>query len=363
MMKSFKAIAESDGWLQANFRDRGRVTRIMRIRPASGVAVVAGGAAIVGAIAAQAQAAEMARDIKAIRQGVDAVAKHLRDAQVGDVRSVVDQIGELVTVLREHGRDGVEAGTIPILQNEMRRATERCTAHLKTAVRTLESVNRKSPRQAEKSLSEKAAWDVMLYMELLGQLHAASVQLGLAEVALNYHEGKVDVARTKAEVVTRNVTALRGEIEEARSRIDGLDASIRGLFQSERGKWAEAAAVAGPGAFLAAQKVAGSKTIKVRGVQVPVAPLAAAVGLIPAVAGKANSVLQAGAEKKLDRRLAPLTQTTDRSTSAVEVSTERLEMLQALTAEVTDGTESPESSGDIAADDPQVDEASSSSGS
>ncbi|ASW55761.1 hypothetical protein CIK06_18650 [Plantactinospora sp. KBS50] len=63
MWSTAELITEEGGWIQATLRSRGQVARLMRIRPATGVAAATGGAAILGGIATQAQAAEMARHI------------------------------------------------------------------------------------------------------------------------------------------------------------------------------------------------------------------------------------------------------------------------------------------------------------
>lgn len=91
MWSTAKVVTEEGGWTQATLRnDLGQVVRLMRIRPATGVATMTHGAAILGAVAAQAQTAEMARKIEAIWQGVDDLYKHLQSDQIGAVENAVE---------------------------------------------------------------------------------------------------------------------------------------------------------------------------------------------------------------------------------------------------------------------------------
>lgn len=126
--------------------------RLMRIRPATGVAVMSGGALTLAAIAAQAQAAEMARDIKAIGQRVDQLYKHLQDDQIGAVEHAVEQVEDLVGLLRAHGKDGVSESDVSVVRNALGDASRKCMQHLKTAVKNLENANQGSTRQAEQIL-------------------------------------------------------------------------------------------------------------------------------------------------------------------------------------------------------------------
>lgn len=231
MFKSgFKAISEEGGWLQANFRDHGQVARLMRIRPATGVEVMSGGALTLAAIAAQAQAAEMARDIKAIGQRVDQLYKHVKDDQIGAVEHAVAQVEDLVGLLRAHGKDGVSESDVSVVRNALGDASHKCMQHLKTAVKNLEKANQGSTRQAEQILSEGAVEEVMLYLDLVGRLDVATVQFGLAQIAFDCHAGKPHVAKTRAEQITRSIDKFRLEIEKVCGRLGQLDESVRAQF-------------------------------------------------------------------------------------------------------------------------------------
>jgi hypothetical protein len=341
MWSTAEMIIEEDGWIQATLRNRGQFTRLMRIRPATGIAAMAGGVAIVGAIAAQAQAAEMARDIKAIRQRVDEIYKHLQSDQIGAVENAVEQVDDLVERLRDHGKDGVEASEIPIIRNALGDSTRKCMGHLKDAVTKLENANQESPRQAEKGVSKEAVEDVMLYLGLLEKLHAAKIQLELAQIALDYHEGKLDVVRTRTARFTKSTDEFRAEIEGVLGRLGQLDQNIRARFGSrwKDAIWLPASGLAGTAARAVVDEVAGTKVIRVRlpGASIPIpAKAIAAVGgaLVPLGVGGVNAVVQRRAENKLDERLVQLTRASSKSSETMTQATESLEVLRTLTEEL-----------------------------
>lgn len=231
MFKSgFKAISEEGGWLQANFRDHGQVTRLMRIRPATGVAVITSGAMILAGVAAQAQAAEMAGDIKAIGQRVDQLYKHLQDDQIGGVEHAVAQVEDLVALIRAHGQDGVSESDVSVVRNALGDAGRKCMQHLKTAVENLETSNQVSTREAEQILSDRAVEEVLLYLELVRRLELATVQFGLAQIAFDCHRGKSHVAKTRAKQITTSVDKYRHEIDDVCGRLGLLDQSVRAQF-------------------------------------------------------------------------------------------------------------------------------------
>lgn len=351
MFKSgFKAISEEGGWLQANFRDHGQVARLMRIRPATGVAVMPGGALALAAIAAQAQAAEMARDIKAIGQRVDQLYEHLQDDQIGAVEHAVEQVEELVGLLRAHGKDGVSESDVSVVRNALGDASSKCMQHLKTAVKNLENANQGSTRQAEQILSEGALEEVMLYLDLVGRLDVATVQFGLAQIAFDCHAGKPHVANTRAEQITRSIDKFRHEIEDVCVRLAQLDQGVRAQFLpwwKRAGKEIAASAVAGAGggAVLAVAPAAaeavkdgggGGASNNDEGTKIGAA---AAVGAVVGLAGglvwgTKNTVHEVRAKKPLEERLGRLTAAGSRSLGTPGETTPILEWLHVLTREL-----------------------------
>jgi hypothetical protein len=350
MFKSgFKAISEEGGWLQANFRDHGQVARLMRIRPGTGVAVMSGGALTLAAIAAQAQAAEMAGDIKAIGQRVDQLYKHLQDDQIGAVEHAVEQVEDLVDLLRAHGKDGVSESDVSVVRNALGDASRKCMQHLKATVRNLENANQGSTRQAEQILSEGAVEEVMLYLDLVGRLDVATVQFGLAQIAFDCHAGKPHVAKTRAERITRSIDKFRHEIEDVCGRLGQLDESIRTQFLpwwKLAGK--EIAASAGfgivGGAVLAVAPAAaeavkdgdgGRASNNDEGTKIGAAAVGAVVGFAGGLVwGTTNTVHEVRAKKPLEERLGQLTAAGSRSLGTPGETTPILEWLHVLTKEL-----------------------------
>jgi DNA-binding IclR family transcriptional regulator len=358
--RGFKAISEEGGWLQANFRDRGQVARLMRIRPGTGVAVLSGGALVLAAVAAQAQAAEMAQDIEAIGQQVDLISKHQKDDQIGAVEHAVGQSYDLVEMLRAHGKDGVTESDISVARNTLGDARHKCVQHLKTAVQTLEDQIQGSVRQAEQVLSADAVEDVMLYLHLAGRLDSATVQFGYAQVAFDCHGEKADVAATRAAQVTRAIDRFRADIEDVLERLGRLDEDIRAQFLP---LWKHAGreigakvgfgtvAGAGSGAALAATPVA-TEAIKdsvdgsegkgddTSAERPPIAKLAvygAVIGFVGGfVLGTRDTVREVQARKPLEERLGRLATASSQSQEIIGKATPRLDWLHALTGELAE---------------------------
>ncbi|MEU8712808.1 hypothetical protein [Streptomyces sp. NPDC048663] len=334
MWSTFKKVTEEGGWIHANLRnDQGKFAHLMRIRPASGVAALSGGMAIMGALAAQAQTAEMARDIKAIRQRVEELHEHLQSDKIGAVENVVEQVEDLVERLRLHGKDGIKEGEAAVIKDRLGEARHKCMRHLNDALKRLEDAEQHgSPRKAETTLSRDAAEEGMLYLDLLGKLYAASVQFGLAQVALEYHEGKPDVARTQAELITKSTAKFRARLEDACGRVGQLDESIRARFGSvKRRTWL-------PHVSRTLMQ-SGMKVIRVplRGASIPIpVPTVTGVGavLLPPVVEGVDAAVQALAEKKLDERLLQLTGASSRTAEFMDQTAGSLEVLHTLTEEL-----------------------------
>ncbi|OKJ88891.1 hypothetical protein [Streptomyces sp. CB02400] len=342
MMKTAKVITEEGGWIQSALRgDRGRVTRLMRIRPATGVAAMSGAAAVLGAIAAQAQTAEMARDIKVIRQRMDELYKHLQSDQIGEVENAVEQVEDLVELLRAHGEHGVQASDFSVIRNALGSARHKCLHHLQDAVKKLEDAEYRSPRQAEKNLSKEAVEEAMLYLDLLAKCYAATVQFGLAELAFAYHQNKPDVARTLAERITQSTAELRAEIEDAHRRLGRLDGSVHVQRRpaSRKAKLPSAVADAMINSTVsdAVKKLAGKSvplgSLRGTAISLPATSIVVGGSALALVAGSVNAKVQSHAKKTLDARLEQLTEAIDRSSHTLEQAAPSLEALRTLTEE------------------------------
>ncbi|MEX2290815.1 MAG: hypothetical protein WD794_10875 [Mycobacteriales bacterium] len=227
----FKAIREDGGWLQANFRDRGQVTRLMRIRPAGGAAALSGGALALAAVAAQAQAAELGREVRAIGQAVAQLRGDSQDDLVGAVENVVGQVEDMVELLRAHGADGAGESDVSVVRDALGEAGRRCVLRLGTAVGELEAAGGLgSATGAEQVVTAGAEKDVVLYLGLAERLEAATVEFAFAQVAFDCHSGRPHVAVTRAEQVTRQVERFRRDVGDACGRLAQLDGSVRGVL-------------------------------------------------------------------------------------------------------------------------------------
>ncbi|MFF4520442.1 hypothetical protein [Streptomyces bluensis] len=343
VMKVGKVIAEGGGWIQSSIRnDRGRVTRLMRIRPATGIAAMSGGAAILGAIAAQAQTAEMARDIKAIRQGLDEIREHLQTDQTGAVGNAVAQVEDLVARLRAHGKRGVKASDFSVTRNSLGDARHKCLHHLQDAVTRLENAEQRSARKAEKSLRKAAVEEAMLYLDLMAKCYAATVQFGLSEIAFEYHKKKPDVARTLAERITQSTAELRAEIEDVHGRLGQLDENIRAQFRPASKNVhmpsSAAGAVIATTASATAKELAGKSVTlgRLRGtsISLPATSIAVCAGVLLLSIGGVDAVTQSRAVKKLDERLGRLAEASGRSSQTLDQAAPSLEVLRTLTEEL-----------------------------
>jgi hypothetical protein len=358
-----KAIKEEGDWLQANFRNRGQVVRIMRIRPAAGLAVASGGAMALAAVAAQAQAAELTQDIKAIRQRVDQMYQHLQDDQIGAVEHAVQQVEDLVAMLRAHGSDGVDASRVSVVGNALGDASRKCVQHLKTAVANLENAGGGSARHSEQILSESAVQDVMLYLDLAASLDVAAVQFGLAEVAFDCHLERPHVAKTRAEQITASIRASRLEVDELRGRLNRLDASVRAQvlpwWKHARNEIASKAGLGTAGGAAAGVAVAvgpdvaeaaagavandgGGKDDRAGPNLGAAAAFGAVAGLVGGIAlGTRNAVNEVRAKKPLEARLSQLTEASSRYLEPPGETTPVLEWLNVLTEELPQSVTEP----------------------
>ncbi|MEV7563107.1 hypothetical protein [Streptomyces sp. NPDC089795] len=331
-----KLITEKGGWIQSTIRDdRGRVARLMRIRPATGLSALSGGAAVLGAIAAQAQAAEMARDIQAVRERLNTVYGHLRSDQKGAVDNAVEQVDDLLILLRAHGTRGVERSDFAVVRNSLGHARHNCLLHLQDAVTRLEDAGQRSPRKAEKILGVQNVDETKLYLELMTQCYAATVGLGLAEIAFEHHANRPAVARTRADLIATSTTGLRAEIENVHGQLSRLDESMRARFRPAPRNMTlppPVSAAISAAATAAVQGLAGKSVSlgRLRGasISLPASLLAVGTGALLVVGVNASD--QSHVEKKLDARLGRLAQARERSSGALDQATPSLEVLRTL---------------------------------
>ncbi|MEU6106475.1 hypothetical protein, partial [Streptomyces flaveolus] len=340
MMETGKVIIEQGGWIQSSIRNnRGQATRLLRVRPATAVSALSGGAAVLGAIATQTQAAEMARDVKAIRQRVDELSQRLKSDQIGAVENVVGQVEDLVARLRTHGDRGVEASDFSVIRDSLGNVRCKEMRQLQDSVARLENAGQGSLRRAQKGLSEEALEEVMLHLDLMTQCYVATVQFGLALIAFDYHGGKPDVAKTRSEQITKSVSGVRVEIEDVHARLGWLDEAVRALFRSpKRMNVLSSASTAITNATSAAVRQAAGKSVRVgqlhgKSVSLPAAPFALGVGVL--ALGGFEAITQVQAEKELEGRLRKLAGAGDRSSQTLHQAAPNLGMLRNLAEELS----------------------------
>jgi hypothetical protein len=346
----FKAIGEDGGWLQANFRDRGQVTRLMRIRPATVTAAVSGGALVLAAVAAQTQAAELGRDVKAIGQRVEQLHKGVEDDLAGAVDNVARQVEDLVELLQAHGADGASESDVSIVRHALGETNQKCLRRLATAVEELGSAaGLPSATGAEEVVTAGAANRVMLYLDLVHRLETATIQFSFAQVAFECHTGHPHVAVTRAAQVTRQVEAFRHDVDNASTRLTQLHGSVREQFlpwwmlagKEVVASAGMAAAGAGGGAVLAAAPAAadaakdggsGDGPRLVAGAAAAGAALGLATGIIR---GAKKTVHEVRAKAPLQERLALLATAGTKSLETNTGTPPALDLLQQLTKELT----------------------------
>ena len=345
----FKSHTDADGWAHANLRneDTNKYARLMRVRQVEGVSAVANATAILGAMAAQAETAELAQTLEVISSRVGEIAQHQKTDQVGAVESVVEQVAGLVLRLRDHGLDGVHDSEFGTIRNSLGDARRKALGHLRDAVSALEGVSEGTPVDVERALGEDGVATASLYIDLLGQLDLATLQLELGQVAVYLLQGKPDVAATWTTHITANAERFRGELESESDRIDALAGIIRGQFQSawqhalKPGEKAKEAAGGSALAFSAVvNKVAGSRTFNVGSVPVPGKALAAGAGVVGAAVGYGgtrvrNAVVQPRAQKSVAASLDKLAEKKALSFSTMSQAQPSLELLRSVAGELT----------------------------
>ena len=358
----FKSFTDADGWAQANLRneDTNKYARIMRVRQIDGVTAVANATAVLGAMAAQAETAELAQTLNVISLRVHEVAQHQKTDQIGAVENVVELVSGLVLRLREHGLNAVDASDFTTIRTSLGDARRKTLGHLRDAVTVLEGVSAGAPVDVEKALGEDGVATAALYFDLLGQLDLATLQLELGQVAVYLLQGKPEVAATWTAHVIANSRQFRSELEAVNDRIDDLDGIIRSQFLSplkyalqsgEKTKEATAGTAAVFGAVV--NKAVGNKSFTLGSVTLSGSALTAGATAAGAAVGFGgtrvrNVVVQPRAQKSVAAKLTQLSETKAVSFSTISKAQPSLELLRSVAGEIGgagDAIGLPESSG------------------
>lgn len=303
LLKTAQTITEDGGWIQANLRDHGKVTRIMRIRPATGLAVASGAVNILSALAAQAQMAKIEKDLEIIRGQLDTVIDHLRDEQLADVESIVAQVDRIAARVRNHGKRGATKSELASAAAALHTQSHRAVRHLRTAVAKAEAATGQGPRKANATLTQQIAQSAAMNYTLLAMLYIATTQLGWAQVAREYHSSRPDVAAARARETVDDLAAIRFGMDELSQRIRQVDTEVRKQFKPE---WHLTKSLS---PFHGEKDTLGKGVVALSTAARPTAPLmavAAAGGAATFATAGLHDCLRANAQRELEPRLAAM---------------------------------------------------------
>lgn len=340
MLQTAKTITESGGWMQANLRNSANhFTRVMRIRPVTGVALLNPAAAVLGSVAAQAQAAEMAQDIKAILGRVTQLQRSFANDRHGQVISVVNEIGHHVRIAREHSETEVGDAAIAGLRLKASHLLEASLQDLSDGVREMTSTKRRLPSGARKDLDDESLHRVQTAMDHGTLLFASSAQLYALETSRLLSQGRSQVARTHLDELAewRDQTGCR--LQEQLDALAAFDERTRSLSKPF---WRRALLVpsAAPGA--AAGIMPAARTFPL--IASRALPALSAIG---AVAGTAHAGREHYAQRAVTRHLDILDTAGERSSVSMQNVLNSISALDASTRAITsEGTSSGPSASD-----------------
>lgn len=311
LLKTGTLITESGGWTQANVRNSaGHVVRIMRVRPASGVALLNPAAAVLGSVAAQAQTAEMAQDIQDILSRITQLQQSFANDRHGQVMAVVNEISHHVLIAREHGETEISDAAISTLRLKASHLFEANLLDLKSAVQAMTSTKRRLPSGARKDLSEESIVNVQTSLDHAALLFASSAQLYALETSRLLAQGKPQVARTHLDELAEWRDQATVQLQQQLDALADLDQRTRALAKPF---WRRAlllpssvpSAAAGIGTAARALPIAAGRVL----------PVASAVGM---VAGTAHAGRELLAQRTVDRHLDVLGTATEHSSDSMQ---------------------------------------------
>lgn len=202
LLKTARKTKEAGGWIQTTLRtDRGTYLRVMRIRPSTAVGMINPAAAVLGAVASQAQTAELARDIKDTLDRVKSLQEHVANERHGDVRGLVQEISLQVAVARAHGADEIAESAITGCRLSAHQLLATTLKDLESGVAHLDARDSKRPSKARAHLTTNHAKDVEVALDDASLLLAACEQLYALEVARLFALGKHAVAQTTLDLM------------------------------------------------------------------------------------------------------------------------------------------------------------------
>ena len=231
MLATARKVIEEGGWVQGTLRgDSGRIARIVRIRPANLAQVASSGVGIVAGIAEQAQAAQLAADVRETLDRVKAVAEyHYVNDRARLVQLITDT--ERVIELTRAGATDRTALDARDLAHDLRHERQRILMQLESRLSALPSTF-KSSRKAAKALDEETAGRVGELWTMANLAHSALAEAEHIVVANELRLGDPEQARALAARVAR-------EFEEAEARLAALDEQLDALRAAAEGTYRE----------------------------------------------------------------------------------------------------------------------------
>lgn len=231
MMKhAARTVTEQGGWTQGTVRNaRGQIVRIMRVRPVSGATLLNPAAAALGAVAAQAQTADMAKDVKEILAKVGQLQEFTANDRHGHVQSVVNEVAHHVRIAREHGDTEISDAAIANLRLKANQLHESNIRDLRSAISQLDSKNRRLPTGAKKDLTDQNVDRVRVCLQHAALLYSSSAQLYALETSRLLANGKPQVADTHLDELVEWRDHVAVQLQEQLDRLGALDQHVRGL--------------------------------------------------------------------------------------------------------------------------------------
>lgn len=307
MLATAKKVVEKGGWVQGTLRgDSGQIARIIRIRPANFAQVASSGAGIIAGIAEQAQAAQLAADVRETLDRVKAVAEyHYVNDRARLVQLITDT--ERVIELTRAGTTDRTAADARELAHDLRHERQRILMQLETRLTSLPTTF-KSSRKAAKALDEETAGRLGELWAMANLAHAALAEAEHIVVANELRLGEPEQAQALAARVAR-------EFEEAETRLTAVDEQLDAVRAAAEGTYRELwrrMLLVGPknaGVGSASSAIGGAATLAAKVTVVPRLASGVAGALAPVAVVAPFAVAQHRAQKAVAVRLDAITTT------------------------------------------------------
>lgn len=237
---SARKIVEPGGFVQGTLRaENGKITHVVRIRPARAADLAAGAANLIAAVAAQAQLAAIHRDVLKTLEGVKQVSHFQRVALLSRVQADSEEIGKWTDLLLDGGSTSRVLDAVSGTARRLRASRVEVVNHMAAIVRDLsDAVETHSLLRARKALEGSQIERLGAHLEFSAAAHAAAVQ-GEALICADLLF-RNDVAAAAAHISSMRKTAkshaarIRGLAEQAitaRGEIESEYRPLRGYYQ------------------------------------------------------------------------------------------------------------------------------------